>query len=252
MIVELIEEGIRNSGQPLEPVNAPLSRLRGRRYTSLREVILTLFYFYPRRTAVAFSLMAAQALFYNLFFFSYQPVLTDLFRLEHGQIARYRLLFAIGNFLGPLMLGWLFDTFGRRSMIAATYALSGILLTASGILLAFYAPTPAQQNVAWTVAFFFASAAASSAYLTVCEIFPLEIRGHAFAFIFAVGTGIFGAPIPWLFGALVDTENRMAIFVSYLVGSALMIGAAIVEWFRGVDAERRSLESIARPLTFTD
>src|SRR5262249_36519659 len=147
-IVELIEEGIRNSGQELNPVNAPPSRLRGRRYTSLREVVLTLFCFYPLRTAVAFSLMAAQAFFYNGFFFSYEPVLTDLFGLD--QVAWYRFLFAIGNFFGPLMLGSLFDTFGRRSMIALTYSLSGILLTASGILLAFYAPTPLQQNVAWT------------------------------------------------------------------------------------------------------
>ena len=248
-IVELIEQGIRNSGQELKPVDAPPSRLRGRRYTSLREFRLTLFYFYRRRTAVAFSLMAAQAFFYNGFFFSYEPVLTDLFRVD--QIGWYRLLFAIGNFSGPLMLGWLFDKLGRRLMIGLTYALSGILLAASGTLLTSYALTPVHQNVAWTVVFFFASAAASSAYLTVSEIFPLEVRGLAFGFVFASGTGIFGAPTPWLFDALVDTKVPM-IFVSYLLGSALMIGAAMIEWFWGVDAEGKSLESVARPLTFTD
>jgi MFS family permease len=249
-IVELIEEGIRNAGHDLKPVNGPPSRLRGRRYTSFREFMLTLFAFYPHRTVAVCSLMAAQAFFYNGFFFSYEPVLTHLFGLH--QIGWYRLFFAIGNFAGPLMLGWLFDTLGRRLMVGLTYALSGILLAASGILLAFSAPTPVQQNLAWTVVFFFASAAASSAYLAAGESFPLEVRGLAFGFAFAIGTGIFGAPTPWLFGAMVDTTAAMEIFVSYLFGAALMIGAAIVQWFWGVNAEGKSLESVARPLTFTD
>ena len=251
-IVGLIEEGFRNRGQELAPISGPPSRLRGRRYTPLREVVLTLFYFYPRRTVVAFSLMAAQAFFYNAIFFTYALVLTEFFHIPSDQIGWYILPFAAGNFCGPLMLGWAFDTFGRRLMITLTYALSGVLLAASGVLFALDAITAAQQTAAWMVIFFFASAAASSAYLTVSEIFPLEIRALAIAVFFAIGTGIGGALAPWLFGALIDTHSRMSVFIGYLLGSALMIGAAIVEWCWGVAAERKSLESVARPLTFAD
>jgi MFS family permease len=251
-IVELIEEGIRKRGQEIEPVSAPLSRLRGRRYTPLREVMLALFTFYRRRTLVGFSLMAAQAFFYNAIFFTYPLVLTDFFKIRSDQVGWYILPFAVGNFCGPLMLGWLFDTVGRRLMIALTYTLSGTLLAASGALFVVDAITATQQTAAWMVVFFFASAAASSAYLTVSEIFPLEIRALAIAVFFALGTGIGGALAPWLFGTLIGTGSRMTVFLGYLLGSTLMIGAAIVEWFFGVDAERKGLESVARPLTFTD
>lgn len=116
----------------------------------------------------------------------------------------------------------------------------------------FNAITATQQTAAWMMIFFFASAAGSSAYLTVSEIFPLEIRAIAIALFFAIGTGVGGALTPWLFGVLIDTHSRMILFMGYLLGSALMIGAAIIEWCWGVDAERKSLECVARPLTFTD
>jgi MFS family permease len=255
-IVEFIEEGIRKSGQKIEAAKetdgVPLSRLRGRRYTPLREVVLLLFSFYPRRTLLGFSLMAAQAFFYNAIFFTYPIVLTDFFNVSSDEVGWYILPFTIGNFLGPLMLGWLFDMIGRRLMIALTYALSGTLLIASGALFAVDAINATQQTVAWMAVFFFASAAASSAYLTVSEIFPLEIRALAIAVFFALGTGIGGAITPWLFGVLIDTGSRMSVFLGYLLGSILMIGAAFVEWFLGVDAERKGLETVARPLTFTD
>lgn len=251
-IVELIETGIRYRGQELPPVSAPPSRLRGRRYTPLREVLLTLLYVYPRRTLVAFSLMAAQAFFYNAIFFSYALILTEFFNIPSGQVGWYILPFAAGNFCGPLALGWAFDTLGRRPMIALTYALSGVLLAGSGALFALDAINATQQTAFWMVIFFFASAAASSAYLTVSEIFPLEIRAIAIAVFFAIGTGVGGALTPWLFGALIDTHSRMSVFVGYLLGSILMIGAAIIEWCWGVAAERKSLESVARPLSFTD
>jgi MFS family permease len=196
--------------------------------------------------------MAAQAFFYNAIFFTYPVVLTDFFKISSDSVGWYILPFAVGNFLGPLMLGWLFDTIGRRLMIAFTYALSGTLLIASGALFVADAITAAQQTAAWMVVFFFASAAASSAYLTVSEIFPLEIRALAIAVFFALGTGVGGALTPWLFGVLIDTGSRMSVFLGYLLGSTLMIGAAFAEWFLGVDAERKGLESVARPLTFTD
>jgi len=255
-IVELIEEGIRKRGQTIETEDAAESarpsRLRGRRYTPLREVVLVLFSFYPRRTLLGFSLMAAQAFFYNAIFFTYPIVLTDFFKISSDKVGWYILPFAVGNFLGPLMLGRLFDTIGRRLMIALTYALSGTLLMASGALFVADAITATQQTGAWMIVFFFASAAASSAYLTVSEIFPLEIRALAIAVFFALGTGIGGALTPWLFGVLIDTGSRMSVFLGYVLGSMLMIGAAFAEWFLGVDAERRGLESVARPLTFTD
>jgi MFS family permease len=251
-IVDMIEEGIRRAGQEIPDVGEPPSRLRGRRYTPLREVVLTLVYFYPRRTLVGLSLMAAQAFFYNAIFFTYPLVLEGFFKVASDQVGWYVLPFAVSNFCGPLMLGWLFDTLGRRLMIAVTYALAGLLLVASGALFVVDAITAAQQTAAWMIVFFFASAAASSAYLTVSEIFPLEIRALAIAVFFAFGTGIGGAMTPWLFGMLVSTGSRPSVFLGYVLGSALMIGAAIVEWCFGVDAERKGLESVARPLAFTD
>ena len=218
-IVELIETGIRYRGQELPPVSAPPSRLRGRRYTPLREILLTLFYVYPRRTLVAFSLMASQAFFYNAIFFTYALILTEFFNIPSGQVGWYILPFAAGNFCGPLALGWAFDTLGRRPMIALTYALSGVLLAGSGALFALDAITATQQTALWMVIFFFASAAASSAYLTVSEIFPLEIRAIAIAVFFAIGTGVGGALTPWLFGALIDTHSRISVFIGYLLGS---------------------------------
>jgi MFS family permease len=251
-IVDDIEDTLRNRGQSLPPVTAPPSRLRGRRYTPLREVASALLNLYPRRTLVGFSLMAAQAFFYNAIFFTYALVLTDFYHIRSDHVGWYLLPFAAGNFCGPLLLGRAFDTVGRRPMIALTYVASGLLLALSGALFARGTITAEGQTVAWMVIFFFASAAASSAYLTVSEIFPLEIRALAIAVFFAIGTGIGGAVGPWLFGALIDTGSRMSVFMGYLFGAALMIGAGIIQWCWGVAAERKSLEDVARPLTFED
>ncbi len=192
--------------------------------------------------------MAAQAFFYNAIFFTYALVLTDFYAVPAAHVGWYLLPFAIGNFLGPALLGRLFDTVGRRPMIATTYALSGILLVGAGYLFAIGALSAAGQTIAWMVIFFFASAAASSSYLTVSEIFPLEIRALAIAFFYAIGTGIGGVAGPWLFGALIDTGSRFSLFMGYLVGSVLMLAAAFIAARYGVAAERRSLESISRPL----
>ena len=167
-----------------------------RRFTPLREVARTLFHAQRRRTLVGLALMAAQAFFYNAIFFTYALVLTDFYGIRADHVGWYLLPFAAGNFLGPLLLGRLFDTVGRRPMIALTYALSGVLLRRLRLSVRDRRPVGDRQTVAWMVIFFFASAAASSAYLTVSETFPLEIRALAIAFFYAIGTGIGGVGGP--------------------------------------------------------
>jgi MFS family permease len=250
-IVGRIEESFRDNGHPLPPVTAQPSRLRGRSHTPLREVAAALFNLYPRRTLVGFALMTAQAFFYNAIFFTYALVLTDFYRVRADHVGWYLLPFAISNFCGPLLLGRAFDTVGRRPMITFTYVASGLMLAVSGALFAQSAITAEWQTVAWMAIFFIASAAASSAYLTVSETFPIEIRALAIAAFFAIGTGV-GAVGPWLLGALIDTGSRMSVFAGYLVGAALMIAAGLIQWRWGVAAERRSLEEVARPLTHVD
>jgi MFS family permease len=150
------------------------------------------------------------------------------------------------------LLGRLFDTLGRRTMIALTYGVSGVLLALSGYLFSVGALTAQTQTVAWMVIFFFASPAASAAYLTISETFPLEVRALAIALFYAIGTGIGGVAGPALFGALIDTGSRTSVFAGYLFGSALMVAAGAVAWRYAVAAERKSLESVARPLAFVE
>jgi MFS family permease len=223
-----------------------------RRHTPLGEVARTLFETYRSRTLVGLSLMAAQAFFYNAIFFTYALVLTDFYGIPAGEVGWYILPFAAGNVLGPILLGRLFDTLGRRVMIASTYALSGILLVATAALFSHNVLTAQGLTGAWMIVFFFASAAASSAYLTVSEIFPLEIRALAIAFFYAIGTGVGGVIGPLLLGALISTGSRSSVAIGYVIGAALMIGAAAVEAIWGVAAERKALESIARPLASAD
>jgi len=225
-------------------------RLRSRRSTPLAEVARTLFVTYRRRTLVGLSLMAAQAFFYNAIFFTYALVLTDFYRTPPDRVGWYILPFAAGNVLGPLLLGRLFDSVGRKPMIAATYALSGILLAATAALFGAGLLTAPALTIAWMTVFFFASAAASSAYLTVSEIFPLEIRALAIAFFYAIGTGAGGVAGPILFGMLIEGGSRGAVAAGYVIGAVLLIAAATVEALWGVAAERKPLESVARPLAF--
>jgi len=251
-ILDRIEDHHRARGHHVpedEPANI---RLTSRRFTPLAEVRHTLFEVHRQRTLVGLALMVAQAFFYNAIFFTYALVLTDFYDIEASQVGWYLLPFAAGNFLGPLLLGRLFDTIGRRPMIAFTYALSGILLALTGALFAAGMLSATMQTICWTVIFFFASAAASSAYLTVSETFPLEIRALAIAFFYAVGTGIGGIGAPWLFGALIDTGSRMSLFAGYLLGAGLMLGAAIIAARYGVAAERKPLEDVATPLSAAD
>jgi MFS family permease len=232
--------------------NLPRMRLKPRAVTPLREVFNALFVVHRQRALVGLALMVAQAFFYNAIFFTYALILTDFYKVPSSMIGWFILPFAAGNFLGPLLIGRLFDTWGRRPMIAATYALSGLLLTGTGYLFARDLVTATQLTLCWSVVFFVASAAASSAYLTVSETFPIEMRALAIAVFYAIGTGAGGIAGPWLFGILIDNGSRGSVFGGYLFGAALMLGAAFVAARYAVKAERQSLESVTRPLNAVD
>jgi MFS family permease len=251
-VLDHIEGEFRARGHRFEAKPLAVIRLRIRRFTPLAEVARTLFRIERRRTLVGLSLMVAQAFFYNAIFFTYALVLTDFYGIRADHVGWYILPFATGNVLGPVILGRLFDTIGRRQMLGFTYAMSGVLLAGSGYLFAQGWLTAETQTMAWMVIFFFASAAASAAYLTAGETFPLEIRALAIAFFYAVGTGVGGVVAPWLFGILIDTGSRVSVFAGYLLGSALMIAAALVAARWGVAAERKSLEDVARPLSLSE
>jgi MFS family permease len=204
---------------------------------------------YRPRAVLGITLMTAQAFCYNAIFFTYALVLTKFYHVPSARIGLYILPFALGNFAGPLLLGRLFDTLGRRIMITATYGISGILMAITGALFAHNVLSAAGQTAAWTVIFFFASAAASSAYLTVSESFPLEIRAIAIALFYAFGTAIGGIVGPILFGALIGSGNRGNVMDGYLLGGGLMLIAAVTEALIGPDSAGKSLEDIAQPLS---
>jgi len=251
-IVADIERAVTGRAPDPAAQALPKIRLRMRDHTPLREVAHTLFSLYRRRALVGLVLMVAQAFFYNAIFFTFALVLSDFYGIAADRIGWYILPFAAGNFAGPLLLGRLFDTLGRRAMITLTYGVSGVLLALSGYLFSIGVLSAQTQTVAWMVIFFFASPAASAAYLTVSETFPLEVRALAIALFYAVGTGIGGVAGPALFGALVDTGSRDSVFAGYLLGAALMVAAAAIAWRYGIAAERRPLESVARPLAFVE
>jgi MFS family permease len=216
---------------------------------TLMSVARTLLEHYPQRTVLGVVLMSAQAFVYNAIFFTYALVLTRFYGVPADKVGLYILPFAIGNFLGPLLLGPLFDTLGRKTMISITYAVAGVLLAVTGALFEAGLLTATTQTAMWSVVFFFASAAASAAYLTVGECFPLEVRALTIALFYALGTLLGGVGGPWLFGVLIDSGERTDIVMGYLLGAALMVVAAIVELRLGVSAERKSLEDIAPPLS---
>ncbi|AKM32356.1 MFS transporter [Pandoraea faecigallinarum] len=248
-IVHGIEQSLRRRGHAIPDTAAPRLQLHARHATPLHEVWHTLMHTYRRRSLVGLTLMIAQAFCYNAIFFTYALVLTDFYDVPAANVGWYLLPFAAGNVLGPIALGHWFDVLGRRVMICATYAVSGVLLALSGWAFAQGWLSTHTQTLAWSVIFFFASAAASSAYLTVSENFPLEIRALAIAVFYAIGTLLGGVAGPALFGWLIDTHRRADVSVGYLIGAALMLLAAAVAARWGIAAERRSLESVAAPLS---
>jgi MFS family permease len=212
-------------------------------------ILHTMLVRYRRRAFLGLILIASQAFFYNGITFTYPLVLDRFFHVPVQHVPGYALLFAAGNFAGPLLLGHLFDTLGRRAMISGTYALSGLMII--GIECFFLAGwlTANSQTVLFVATCFFASAAASAGYLTVSEIFPLEMRALAIALFYVLGTAVGGLLAPTLFGALIETERAGAIATGYLIGAGLMLVAAVAELFLGVDSERKALEDVASPLS---
>jgi MFS family permease len=229
-----------------EPEGEPL-RVDQRKAIGFGLIARTLFGRYPKRTTLGLVLMGAQAFTYNAFLFSFATILTTFFKVSDSVVGVYLLVFAIGNFLGPLLLGRLFDTVGRRPMIGGCFLVSGIVLAISAALFHGGSLGAWSLTFLWTGAFFFASAGASAGYLTVSEVFPMEIRAMAIAFFYAIATAIGGLTGPTLFGRLVDSVDQMTI--GFYIAAGLMIIAAITEFAIGVDAEGESLEDIATPLT---
>jgi MFS family permease len=224
-------------------------RVKQRGPMGIGEIASVVFKMYPKRTFVGLSLFTGQAFLYNAIFFTYALVLTEIYGVSASSVGLYLLPFAVGNFCGPLLLGRFFDTIGRKPMIAGTYILSGVLLIITGILFDNGTLNATTQTIAWCVIFFFASAGASAAYLTVSEIFPMETRAMAIAFFYATGTIIGGFGGPLLFGALIQSGDPSQIFIGYVVGAAVMIVGGLIQATMGVEAARRDLEDIAPPLS---
>ena len=251
-IVEEIERTVEQEDHlTLDPVDESIT-IRQRKVIPFRTIAHTVFALYPKRTVLCLALFAGQAFLYNAFFFTYGDTLSTF--LDVKQTGWYIAAFALSNFVGALALGPLFDRVGRIPMIAGTYILSGVLLGAAGLSLGHL--TALTLTIFGSVIFFFASAGASSAYLTASEVFPMETRALCIAFFYAVGTAIGGIAGPLLFGRLIDdatdSKDITQIAVGYFIGAALMVGAGIVAIFLGVKAEGQSLENIAKPLTAED
>ncbi len=225
--------------------------IRQRKTIGFVTIAKTMFSVYPRRTVLGFSLFVGQAFLYNAITFGYAQILLTFFHVKSNP-GYYFAVIAVGNLLGPLVLGRLFDSLGRKPMIAGTYIVSGLLLLLTAYLFRAGMLSAFSMTACWCAVLFVASAGASSAYLTVSEVFPMETRAMAIAFFYAIGTFVGGVSGPLLFSKLVSTGKVSDTAVAFVIGAALMIGAGIVEIFLGVKAERRSLEDIAQPLTADD
>ncbi len=242
-VVSEIEEQVRKSGHELPtPETSHAIDIQGD--TSWGRILRVLFIEHRRRAILGLVLMISQAFAYNGVFFTYPLVLGKFYDVAPFDVGLYILPFSLGNLLGPVVLGSLFDRIGRRAMISGTYALTGVLLAVTGFAFSSDVVTRVQLTALWCVVFFFASAAASSAYLTVSELFPVELRGMAIAVFYAIGTGAGGAVAPAVFGALVGTGSRAGVRNGYLFGAGLMIFAGLVAAVLALPAERRSLEEI--------
>jgi MFS family permease len=245
-----IEREIRkeHGGESLPAPHGKL-KLDPKRRHGFRDIMRTMVKTYPQRTVVVFSLMIAQAFLYNAFVFTNSLVLTNFFRVAAADVGWYMLPFSIGNLLGALLLGRLFDTIGRKPMIAFTYTFAGVGILATGILFNAGALNAVTITACWCVTFFVASAGASAAYLTVSEIFPLEIRAMAIALVYSVGTLVGGAVAPSFYGRLIATKQPSMVLVGYAVAAVLMVAAAAVELRFGVEAAGKKLEDVAAPLS---
>jgi len=248
LVADIERQVTESTGQELIPPDRTI-RIKQRKGISIGTIAKVVFTLYPKRTVVCLSLLTGQAFLYNAIFFTYALVLTKFYHVGSGSVGWYILPFALGNFAGPLLLGRWFDTLGRKPMIAGTYIISGVLLLGTGILFQQGQLNAFTQTFAWSVIFFFASAGASAAYLTVSEIFPMETRAMAIAFFYAFGTALGGISGPAIFGGLIQSGRPSALFVGFALGAVLMIGAGLVELWLGIEAAGRELEDIAAPLS---
>jgi MFS family permease len=247
---EIEREVVEGTGQELEAVDPDDTiKIHQRKAIGLVEITRTVLKDYPKRTVLGLSLFIGQAFLYNSILFGYATLLSTFFGVSTADAPYYLVAFAAGNFLGPIVLGGLFDSVGRKPMIAGTYILSGVLLLITGLLFEQNQLNATTLTLAWAVVFFFASAGVSAAYLTVSEIFPMETRAMCIALFYAVGTGIGGIIGPQLFAPMVATGKASKVFEALAIGAVLMILGGIVELVFGVKAERQRLEGIAKPLT---
>jgi MFS family permease len=248
--IAAIEDEVRSAGGRLAPVDeARALDIKPAPETGYLTLLKVLFSHYPGRSVLGASLMISQSFLYNSIFFTYTLVLTKFYGVDAASAPWFLIAFAVGNLVGPLTIGHLFDTLGRKKMIAGTYIISGVLLAGTAALFQAGALTAITQTIAWCVIFFFASAGASAAYLTVSEIFPLEVRAQAIAVFFAIAQ-CFGALGPVIYGHLIgDGSDPFKLFVGYLIGAAVMIAGGLVEVVLGVAAEQKSLEDVATPLS---
>jgi MFS family permease len=250
-IVDEIEERVRNEGVELSDVpESKALEITASGTVSYIQIARTMLGQYPARSFLGFSMMVTQAFVYNAIFFTYALVLQHFYQIPSDRIGVFFFPFAAGNLAGPLLLGHLFDTIGRRKMILGTYAGSGVLLAISAVLFHAGLLNAITQTIFWCVIFFFASAGASSAYLTVSEVFPLELRAQAISFFFAISQLAGGVAAPRLFAALIGNgHNRVPLTIGYFLGAGIMIAGGIIAWIFGVNSERQALEDIATPLS---
>jgi MFS family permease len=249
IVGEIEAEVEQESGEPLPRAEGEPLTVRQRRTIPLSTIIRSVVTMYPRRTVLGLSLFIGQAFLYNSILFGFGNLLTLYFHAPSGNTPYYIAVFAAGNFAGALLLSPLFDIVGRKPMIAGTYLLSGVLLIVTGLLFKGHHLTNISFTACICVVFFFASAGASAAYLTVSEIFPMETRALCIAVFYAVGTGIGGVIGPQVFSRLINTDSYVQVFYALALGGVMMIIGGLVELMFGIKAERKGLESIAKPLT---
>ncbi|GLZ76265.1 MFS transporter [Actinorhabdospora filicis] len=246
-----IEDYVRSKGGTIETIpDSAAVEVRHYPPVTYREIAAVMLRKYLKRSTLGFVLMVTQSFLYNAIFFTYGLVLADFYGIPDSSVPWFFIPFALGNLCGPLVLGRFFDTIGRKAMIGSTYLVSAVILAFSGYLFWIDALTAVTQTILWCVVFFIASAAASSGYLTVSEIFPLELRSQAIAFFFAIAQFFGGVVAPWLFGVLIgEGTDRTPLFIGYLLGAGLMSLGGITALTIGVSAEGKSLEDVATPLS---
>ncbi len=249
-VIGEIERDIESApnAEKLPPAKGTIT-IRPRGPVGFGELAQVMLRTYPTRTVLGLALIISQAFLYNGLFFTFPLVLSNFYHVPSDRTGLYLLPFTLSNFLGPVLLGRWFDTIGRRPMIGGTYTISAVLLALTGYLFMAGLLTATTQTALWALIFFFASSAASSAYLTVSEIFPVELRGMVIALFYAVGTLLGGTLAPWLFGRLIEGGKRTELFFGDLLASALLLITVFIVWLYGVKAERSSLEDVAAPLS---